>query len=469
MNIQDIELLITSGESNTLEFKKSTAQLHGVVATLCAFLNGQGGVVLIGVNQDGKLLGQDVSDNTQCEIAKELAKIEPFIAIDTHYLRLQNDKTVIVMKVKKGDHPPYIYDGRAYHRNQSTTMRMPQNHYEQMLSERSQLDSWEELPAKECDITDLDHDEIRKAVIQGIAVGRINPQVQEESIEGILTGWHLIKAGKINNAAVVLFAKKAMPRYPQCHIKLGRFMGTGEERDLVDNRDFHGNAFYLLSQANLFIMNHLPVASFFDPHQFERQDKPALPVLAVREALVNALCHRSYSKYSGAITLAIYDDRMEIWNSGRLPSGLELKDLQERHSSIPRNEHISNVFYDRKFFEGWGSGTTTMLKLCREHGVPEPLFEEYSGGFSVTFKFKTPIRNAAAPLLLPDQTDLTLRQKEILKILAQHGKISLRDIVSLLLNPPASRTVGDDLAVLKAKGLVISEGSGRGSRWCLNK
>ncbi len=465
MNISHIKSLVATGETNTVEFKKSTAQLHGAVETLCAFLNGTGGIVLLGVNQDGKLLGQDVTDNTQQEIAKELNKIEPFAAIEINYVALGNNKKVIVMQAEKGKHIPYIYDGRAYQRNQSATMRMTQHHYEQLLLERGQLNSWEELTAKECDINDLDHGEIRKAVSDGITVGRIDAGVQSKSIEEILLGWKLMQENKINNAAVVLFAKQDMLRYPQCRIKLGRFIGKGERRDLVDSKDFSGNAFYLLSQANLFMMNHLPIASFFDPNQFQRQDKPALPVLAVREAMVNALCHRDYSKRSGMITLAIYDDRLEIWNSGTLPSELKIKNLKDSHHSIPRNERISKVFYDRKFFEGWGSGITTMLRLCREHDVPAPVFGEDTGGFSITFQFKTPIGAISELSGSPEQIELTVRQKEIIEILTKQGALGTKKIITELTDPPSERMVRKDLNLLKEKGIIELEGNTRTAIW----
>ncbi len=71
-----------------------------------------------------------------------------------------------------------------------------------------------------------------------------------------------------------------------------------------------------------------------------------------------------------------------------------------------------------------------MLDLCKEQGVPEPEFEEYSGGFSVTFKFKNPIGTVTKEqLIVPSQWEISTRQKQILAILSQHGKIALREIL----------------------------------------
>src|SRR5579872_555152 len=133
MNLQKIKILASRGESETLEFKKSTAQLFAAFETICAFLNGEGGVVLIGVTDDGKIIGQDVSDNTRQAIAHEIAKLEPATYIDIQYVRLKEGKTVICIIVERGVHAPYVYDGRAFQRNQSTKIRMSQHRYEQLL------------------------------------------------------------------------------------------------------------------------------------------------------------------------------------------------------------------------------------------------------------------------------------------------------------------------------------------------
>lgn len=293
MDIDQVTALTEQGESPMLEYKTSTAQLKATFETVCAFLNKNGGVVLIGVKNNGEVIGQDVTDNTRQEIAREINKIEPTAQIEISYVPLKGSKHVIVVEVDPGSHAPYTYDGRAFDRNQSTTSRMTQHGYEQLLVERGQLNhSWEESIATSYSIDDLDFDEIHLAVQQGIAAGRVPATAENETIEAILKSWNLIEGGRINNAAVVLFAKDVLPRYPQCHLKLGRFRGTDMLGDFIDNKEYFGNAFRMLKEANSFISRHLPIASFFEPDRFERIDKPTLPVLAVREALVNSICHR---------------------------------------------------------------------------------------------------------------------------------------------------------------------------------
>jgi ATP-dependent DNA helicase RecG len=86
------------------------------------------------------------------------------------------------------------------------------------------------------------------------------------------------------------------------------------------------------------------------------------------------------------IFLRVYDDKMELWNPGRLPEELTIEKLKSRHSSYPRNPHIAEVFFKAGYIEAWGRGTTTMTAECLEFGLPEPRLEEDQGGLRVTFR-----------------------------------------------------------------------------------
>lgn len=121
MNIDQIEQIISQGESEHLEFKKSTTQIKAAFETLCAFLNGTGGIILIGVADNGQIVGQQVTDKTKQELARELSRIEPKTSPELYYLNTGKDKQIIVIKTSAGEHKPYAYGGRPFERNQSTT------------------------------------------------------------------------------------------------------------------------------------------------------------------------------------------------------------------------------------------------------------------------------------------------------------------------------------------------------------
>jgi ATP-dependent DNA helicase RecG len=182
---------------------------------------------------------------------------------------------------------------------------------------------------------------------------------------------------------------------------------------------------------------------------------------ALREALVNAFCHRDYAIVGGAVSLAIYDDRLEIWSDGTLPFGLKAEDLKREHPSRPRNPLIAQVFYLRGMIERWGRGTQKIVELCVKAGHPEPEFGEQAGAVWVRF--------LPSGYIAPHRVahDLTDRQREILHVLSKKPSMPLREIRTKMETPPSGRRLREELLHLKKLGLVSSSGHGRGAVWSL--
>lgn len=462
MDLKYLKTLCEKGEKKIVEYKTSTACLRAAFETICAFLNSDGGTVLIGVKDDGKITGQHVSDATRKDIAKEISKIEPTASIEVNYIDIDKSKAVIAIHVETGDHAPYTYDNRPYQRDESKTNRMSQHRYEQLIIKRGQLNhSWEDATTNEYGIVELDQDEIYKTVMDGIAEKRIPASVAKESTKKILRQLSLISDdGKLKRAAIVLFGKEIKSFYTNCWLKMARFSGTDKGGDFIDNQQIHCNVFRMLEAADSFLNKHLPMASHFKPDQFKRIDKPALPVLAVREALVNAVCHRDYTDPSGYISIAIFDDKVEIWSNGTLSKKLKLGDLKRDHDSILRNKLIAQIFYLRGYIEAWGTGIRRMIDSCKEHDISSPMFSERTGGLAVTFKFIRPIGWAKKQ----ENKQLTLRQQEILIILKKQPYSSAK-IMEQLQEVPSRRTLQLNLMLLEAKGLVKREGGSRARIW----
>ena len=332
-DLESLEEAILKGESETLEYKKSTASLPHAGETLCGFLNGKGGKVYIGVSEERRIIGQHITDSTLREIAEMLKKFEPPAAIELTRIEIQDDREVIVLSaIPRQSDVPYVFNGRPYQRIGSTTSRMPQQTYQRLLFERDHNNHrWETEAANGYALEDLDFEEIWSTIRMGIEAGRL-PGYQVEDIPSILNRLGLRKNEQILNAAVVLFGKRFLPEFIQCQLRLARFKGI-DKSEFIDQNQLFGNAFYLLNEAMLFLRRHLPVAGKILPGVLERSDEPLFPLEALREALVNAFCHRTYVSAGGAVSVAIFDDRLEIWNDGNLPSGLTPADLKRDHTS----------------------------------------------------------------------------------------------------------------------------------------
>ncbi len=172
------------------------------------------------------------------------------------------------------------------------------------------------------------------------------------------------------NAAVVLFGKQSFD-HPQCLLRLARFKGT-DKNEFLDNQQVHGNIFDLLDAAMNFFFKHLSLSSKIE--SLYRNEELSIPVKALRENCINSFCHRSYSLPGSSVGIAIYDDRVEIENSGTFPQGMTIDKLKGQHHSVPTNPLIANVLYKSKVLESWGRGIGLMFSECQRVGLPEPDF-----------------------------------------------------------------------------------------------
>jgi ATP-dependent DNA helicase RecG len=449
-----------SGQSETLELKRSTGQRREAARTLCAMLNHRGGQVLFGVESDGRIVGQQVSDHTLEEIAQEVREIEPpaFPSIDR--VAVGGGREVLVVGVPVGHSQPYSYRGRPYRRVGTTNQPMSRDEYNRVLLERLHAETrWETWPAEGWAVADLDHEELLRTLAEGIRLGRIaDPGTREP--EAILRGLGLVKGGALLRAAVVLFgrADRLLPDFPQCLLRVARFRGV-EKGEFLDNRQFRGHAFELLEQAQRFILDHMPIAGRFEPGRIERIDEPQYPPLAFREAIANAICHRDYSTGGSSIGVAMYDDRLEVTSSGTLHFGLTPQALFEPHESRPWNPLIASVFFRRGIIETWGQGTLKMAAWAEEAGLPRPEILEIPGAVVVRFR-----QTHMIPQRLAGQ-EMTARRQAILDALGPGELVAITEIMGRLGERYPRRTIQLDLANLKGLGLVELVGKGRNTRW----
>ncbi|MCC7519888.1 MAG: putative DNA binding domain-containing protein [Verrucomicrobiae bacterium] len=420
-NAKQITALATQGEGLNLEFKRSTGELKEGMQTLCAFLNGAGGMVLFGVRPDGAVEGQEVSDQTLRDLAQAADRFEPPAHVSIHRVKIWAGCEVLVMTVESGhDLRPFVYEGRAYERVGSTTRRMPQAKYERLLVERGHAKRrWENLPAEGLALKELDRREILRTRELAIQQNRISPDTGRDVGE-ILDRLGLRVGGVLTQAAHMLYGKKFLPNHPQCLLKMGRFRGTEVTGDIVDNRQEHMHAFAMVREGMAFFERTMPLGARFPEGKVFREDRFPVPLDALREILLNAVMHRDYSHPSGYVALVVFDDRIEIRSYGRLPTGITLEQLSGRHDSRPTNPLIAGAFHRTGAVEVWGRGTNRVIAMCQRHGAAPPTFEERSGFLIVTFKAQM-VAGSAAPQVAPQATPQVTPQVEVVLNAAKHA------------------------------------------------
>ncbi|MEN9637034.1 MAG: hypothetical protein RL077_5438 [Verrucomicrobiota bacterium] len=463
MTVADIESWVRGGESETLEFKRTTGERREAARTICAMLNHRGGRVIFGVEPDGRLIGQMVSDRTVEEVAQELGEIEPPVFPSIERVDFLEGRQLLVVTAQAGSGQPYAYRGHAYRRVGNTSRQLSREEYNRILLERLHGDQrWENQSATGWTLADLDVVEITKTLEESIRRGRADDPGTRDPAE-MLRGFGLMKDGQILRAATVLFgrAERIETELPQGLLRVARFRGK-DKTEFLDNRQFHGNAFDLLLKAERFLRENLPVAGRIQPNVFERIDDPLYPPVALREALANAFCHRDYSIGGGSISLGVFDDRLEITSTGTLHFGLTPAALYLPHESLPWNPLIARVFYRRGIIEAWGRGTIRMGELTVRAGLASPEILEAGGCVTVRF---SPTRYVPPQRVAQNVTE---RQQRVLAVLSTSAEgMALREVCRALGDTINERQVRVELAALRVLGLASSFGHGAGSRWRL--
>lgn len=203
---------------------------------------------------------------------------------------------------------------------------------------------------------------------------------------------NLLKNGNPTNGAVILFSNN-IEEYPQFRLRMARFLGT-DKNEFIDNQRAEGNFFDLLDAGMAFFFKHLNLSGKITNHSLQREERLEVPYHALREALINSLCHRQWEKHNLTGSIAIYDDRIEIANPGIFPPQISPESIKEPHESYPYNLKIAEALYKSTYLESWGSGAKRIMDACREQGVEEPTWRWYGGFVIVTFK--RPTRNVAS-------------------------------------------------------------------------
>ena len=184
--------------------------------------------------------------------------------------------------------------------------------------------------------------------------------------------------------------------FPQCELRMARFKGP-DKTDSLDQRQIRGSAFQFLEEALLLCQRHLPLPGRIEPGRLERVDRALLPPEALREILVNALIHRDDTTASGAVVLALFDDRLKIWSAGRLPAGITPDDLSGAHDLMPRHPIIAEVSYRAALSQHWGRGTNRVIAHGLDATIAPLEFREVAGSPLVTFQVQVELTSQVTP------------------------------------------------------------------------
>jgi len=443
----DIKAIIKQGESETLEFKEKFD--NETIETVVAFANAKGGVILIGISDKNEVKGISIAKETLKDWSNRISQATEPVIIPEIEISKVKEKSIGIITVKEAPLKPIAYKGvcflRVKNSNKKLTPKEISEFYLQTIGS-----SWDAYIAKDVNIKEIDYGKVKKYI--DLANQTKRRRISESPLE-VLKKLELLRNNRPTWAAILLFGKNPQGFMPQAKIHCGRFK---DEITIIDDELIEGNIIEQVDMTMGFIKRHLKL-EFRITGETRREELWEYPLEAIREAVINAICHRNYTEASD-IQIRIYDDRLIVWNPGKLPLGITIKDLFKPHNSIPRNRLIAQVFFDIGLIEKWGTGIERMVKACKTQGLPEPRFEEYQG-FRVIF-----MKDIYTEDYLKN---LALNERQIMAILylKKKGRITNREYQ--VLNKISRETAKIELNTLVEKKILIRSGKGRGIYYIL--
>lgn len=418
-------------EHQNVEFKESWRDEY--LKWICGFANAQGGKIFIGIDDKGKYIGltdaKKLLEDLPNKIVSHLG-----LVVDVN-LRTKEKKQYIEINVKPSE-VAISYHGTYHYRSGSTKQELKGIALQEFLFKKMGR-SWDDMPALNATLKDIDEKAFRLFVEKALEQKRISPAAAKESTQNLLIGLHLInEKGNLKCAALLLFGKDPLKYFTHAYFKIGRFGNS--DHDLKFQDTIEGNIFEMIDKV-LQILHSKYLTSPIHYEGIERKEKLEYPESALREAILNAIVHKNYA--GTTIQLSVYDDKLILWNQGAMPHELSIDQLKKKHASYPRNKNIADIFFKSGYIEAWGRGTNKIIDSCKLAGLPEPEFVEHAGGIQIIFlkdiyteKYLTSLslndRQVKAALYVKDSGNITnAKYQEIFKVSKPTATRDLQELV----------------------------------------
>lgn len=438
-------------ETETVELKSIV--MDDIKKEIIAFANCDGGMIYVGVADDGTVLGIGNADECALQISNMVRDaIKPDVTMFIHYETLNCEgKAVVAVNVQRGTNRPYYLAKKGlrpegvYVRQGYSSVPATDTAIRQMIKE-TDGDSFENMRSINQGLTF----EVTKKEFEKRNVDFGQPQMQTLKIissDGIYTNLGLLLSEQCPHT-----------------IKAAVFEGT-DQSVFKDRREFSGSLMQQLNEVYDYIDFHNQTHATFQ--KLLRIDTRDYPEVAVREALLNSLVHRDYS-FRASTLISIYVDRIEFVSIGGLLPGLALDDLM-MGVSVCRNPHLANVFYRLQLIEAYGTGMKKIMGAYADAPV-QPKIMTTNNAFKIILPNVNAMPKVAeAPKEIEKATALVLdpNQEKVLRFLTEHQAITRKETQTLL--GVSQSTAGRILKALVDSGQIIQLGGSRTTWYKLSK
>ncbi len=483
MTEEEFRALINSGEDQRTEFKAAEADAADIARAIVAMANSGGGSILLGVGDDGELLGlwyaqprhitrhirtmPDLAAWRQWVVNVSRHNCEPAVPIGVEHIAVE-ECDVLVVQVPDGQDKPYRANGRVYVRIDKEVHEATREEIGQLMFESGRV-QYERLPVPDAEFAELD-DALVRGYFEDIRRLPHPADAPERTRLLVNLGFATHHAGRVvpTVAGLLLFGARPQDRLPAATLKCAFFYGRHQGAQLRDRADVVGPLTRVIDEGAAFVARNRRLVPRMEG--IRRVDVPEYPDYSVREAIANALAHRDWSLEGAKVRLFMFDDRLEIWSPGKLPPPITLERLG--YDQFSRNKVIARVLVEMGYIEEVGLGIRRMREEMARLGLPEPAFREDGFSFVITLRSIAP-REGAVPRpdsfrALLERGEINERQYKGLQYVRERGAIQRREYAQL--TGSSERTAARDLADLVERNLLELSGErGRSTAYRLRE
>jgi ATP-dependent DNA helicase RecG len=452
MKPEELDLLIKEGEGLSVEFKeKYTTKID---RDMVAFSNTKGGYIFLGVCDDGKIVGEALTNKLKAEIVDLARNCEPNI----HLKRISQVDKIIFIEIAEGEEKPYSCSSGYFRRLDAVTQKMTQKEIHLLFRDAPSV-SFEERINKDITWKDISTTKI------GAFFKEADVSIKSINAQEVLSSLNLSNKHAIKNAGVLFFAKEPRSFIIQCQMTLVAFKGK-DRVHIYDRKDIQDDLLTQFNEAIIFLEKHLNVRT--EIKGVKRQDIYELPFEALREAVTNAIIHRDYSVRGTSIMVEVHEDKVVISNPGGFPAEMDKTKLGKL--SVRRNELIADIFARMDKVERVGSGFRRIKEALDDANLPFPEIESDSF-FIITFKrppyslkgSEKSVKRSTVTGTENSTVKVTVKQEAILAVMRENPNITSKQLVALV--GLSERRIKENIRILKENGLLKRIGSDKSGHW----
>ncbi len=476
MNEKELLKLIEKGESGRVEFKKSLRLHDEIGEAVSAFCNTNEGILLVGVSDSGMVKGAQVGKRTMEDLANYIKRnTDPQVYPSVEVVQADG-KDVVVVKVNESHEKPVFFKKHAYKRVSKSSHRISSSEMRKLAKESGPKVYWDEGSCEGATLEDIDDEKVRWFREKYKDVNSTELKGTDEDILKTLSCLKDVNRQlHLTNAGVLLFGKEPQKYFPYSRIKIAIYPGTTVGIEHIDIKDFEGDLFYLVDEAEKYIRRYVYSPSILKFGQIAREEVPQYPYFAIRELIVNALVHRDYAVRGSKIIIKIFRDRIEYQSPGTLPANITPKNIVKEQ--FLRNPAIGKAFSKIRYIEEMGEGWDRIIEEVRKHPLKPrlPNVEDTGASVIVTLysaniglmQVDEKLTEVDDWLTMVDIRSLSDKEIKICKFVQKNDKITSADMRKMLgiSREMASRYVKR----LIEKGILEKKGRGPETYYILVK